>query len=95
MELHTHRTGGTAPATPDFVLGIYETVGQKNLPSAKFNCGVFIAALIFRTIDDAICQAFPVGTHFLRHLSTAVALLLATKALIVNLSPLKTKKRRQ
>jgi Ceramidase len=56
---------------------------------------VFIAALIFRTIDNAVCPIFPVGTHFLWHLSTALALLLATKALIVTLPPLKHQKRGQ
>jgi hypothetical protein len=46
----------------------------------------FAAALAFRTIDNAACTWWPVGTHFLWHLCTALALLLATKALIVNLS---------
>ncbi len=29
--------------------------------------GVFFTALIFRSIDMAICQSFPLGTHFLWH----------------------------
>jgi len=28
----------------------------------------FLAALVFRTIDMAVCAAFPLGTHFLWHL---------------------------
>ncbi len=43
---------------------------------------IFAAALVFRTIDLAACAAFPIGTHFLWHLLTAltVALLLLTLA---------------
>jgi hypothetical protein len=49
--------------------------------------GAFTAALALRTIDNVVCPWWPMGTHFLWHLCTALALLLATKALIVNLPP--------
>lgn len=55
----------------------------------------FLAALFFRTIDNAVCPLFPVGTHFLWHLSAALALLLATKAFIVNLPPVEHQKQRR
>ncbi|HUQ00239.1 MAG TPA: hypothetical protein VM093_07240 [Aeromicrobium sp.] len=29
--------------------------------------GIFAAALVFRTVDLALCQAWPLGTHFLWH----------------------------
>jgi hypothetical protein len=44
----------------------------------------FLVALLFRTIDNAVCPVFPVETHFLWHLLTAAALGAATKTLIDN-----------
>jgi hypothetical protein len=46
--------------------------------------GVFILALIFRSIDTAVCPGFPIGTHFLWHILVAVVLYLSTRALILN-----------
>src|SRR4029077_702585 len=37
---------------------------------------VFLVGVFFRTIDSAVCPAFPVGTHFLWHLLIPVALYL-------------------
>jgi hypothetical protein len=47
---------------------------------------VFVVSLLFRSIDMWVCPAFPVGTHFLWHLSNSVALYIATRALLANLS---------
>ena len=44
--------------------------------------GVFTVSLVFRTIDEAVCPAFPVGTHFLWHLCNAAMLYLLLTALI-------------
>jgi hypothetical protein len=44
---------------------------------------VFVIALTFRTLDDAICPMFPVGTHFLWHLLNAVAIYYAARALLL------------
>ena len=46
--------------------------------------GVFILALIFRSIDTAVCPSFPIGTHFLWHILVAVVLYLSTRTLILN-----------
>ncbi len=48
--------------------------------------GAFMMALGFRAIDNAVCAAFPVGTHFLWHLLTALSLYLAMRALIAGSS---------
>ncbi len=48
--------------------------------------GVFILALFFRTIDQAVCPRFPLGTHFLWHVLDAAVLYLASRALILNWS---------
>jgi hypothetical protein len=45
----------------------------------------FVAALVFRTVDNAICPVFPLGTHFLWHLLDATALYLVTRTLISNM----------
>ncbi len=36
--------------------------------------GLLAVSLFFRTIDEAVCGAFPLGTHFLWHLLNAVML---------------------
>jgi hypothetical protein len=36
--------------------------------------GLLALSLVFRTIDRAVCEAFPLGTHFLWHLLNAVML---------------------
>ena len=46
--------------------------------------GVFTLAIFFRSIDQAICPYFPVGTHFLWHLLTGCVFYLSMRALIVN-----------
>lgn len=35
---------------------------------------VFTVSLMFRTIDNAVCGAFPLGTHFMWHVLNAVVL---------------------
>lgn len=44
---------------------------------------VFAISLTARTIDLAVCDALPIGTHFLWHLGNAWVLYLATRALAV------------
>lgn len=41
-------------------------------------------ALVFRTIDLAVCDAFPYGTHFLWHLFNGLTVFLVIQSLIVN-----------
>jgi hypothetical protein len=41
---------------------------------------VFVLALVFRSIDQAVCSTFPYGTHFLWHLLNAVVLYLLLRA---------------
>lgn len=42
----------------------------------------FVGALALRTIDQAVCPAWPVGTHFLWHLLVAWVLYLAATAVL-------------
>jgi hypothetical protein len=59
--------------------------GKRDLVLLLAAVTAFATALFFRTIDNAVCPWWPPGTHFLWHLRTAAALLLANKALIVTL----------
>ena len=47
---------------------------------------VLAAAVVLRTIDQQVCHAVPVGTHFLWHLLTAVVLYLCSRGLLVDLT---------
>lgn len=54
-------------------------------PAARdfaFATAVFTLSLIFRTIDDPVCPALPIGTHFLWHVCNAIALYLLLAALV-------------
>lgn len=66
-------------------LGTYHWLAQKR---ARFMliaaAGVFALSLFFRTIDDAVCPQFPLGTHFLWHLLDAVVLYLCGRTLIAS-----------
>jgi hypothetical protein len=44
--------------------------------------GVFAASLAFRTLDQPVCEAWPLGTHFLWHGLNAVVLFLLLRAAI-------------
>jgi hypothetical protein len=46
--------------------------------------GAFLLALLFRTIDQAVCPYIPIGTHFLWHVLDAAVLYLAMRGLILN-----------
>lgn len=46
--------------------------------------GVFSVSLFFRSIDQALCPWFPLGTHFLWHLLNGVLLYLSMRALIMH-----------
>ena len=61
-----------------------EKVGRFMLLSAF---GLFCLSLTFRTLDMAICQVWPLGTHYLWHLSNAGVLYLSLRALLLNVLP--------
>jgi hypothetical protein len=44
--------------------------------------GIFTVSLVFRTIDQAVCPAFLLGTHFVWHVCNAAMLSLLLTALI-------------
>jgi len=48
--------------------------------------GVFGLSLTFRSLDDAVCHSWPVGTHFLWHMLNALVLGLLMRAAIIHSS---------
>lgn len=67
------------------ILGIYHH--RKNLEERAvmlIAAGVFLLSLTFRTMDEAICNHLPIGTHFLWHICNAVLLYLVARAYILN-----------
>ena len=48
--------------------------------------GVFIVSMTMRSIDMSVCEALPIGTHFLWHCLNAVVLYLTARAYILNAS---------
>ena len=46
--------------------------------------GLFVLAVLCRTIDQAICPYMPIGTHFLWHILDATVIYLATRGLVFN-----------
>jgi hypothetical protein len=44
--------------------------------------GVFVLSLLFRTIDQAICPYFPIGTHFLWHVFNGLVIFLSMFSLV-------------
>jgi hypothetical protein len=67
------------------VLGLYHFLQHKaERVLLLATTGVFLAALAFRSIDEAACPRFPIGTHFLWHVLIGVVLYLSMRALILN-----------
>jgi hypothetical protein len=44
--------------------------------------GAFVVAIVFRTIDRAVCPVFPLGTHFVWHLLIPIVAYLYVRALL-------------
>jgi hypothetical protein len=65
-------------------LGIYHA---KHATIARFDllaaAAVLAAAVLFRSIDNAVCATFPIGTHFLWHLSNCVVVYLVLRAMVL------------
>jgi hypothetical protein len=68
-----------------FAVGIYHcTSGKVERYLILAATLVFFISITFRTIDNAICPNFPLGSHFMWHLCNAITLYLLMRALLVN-----------
>ena len=46
--------------------------------------GAYALALVFRVIDEAVCPAVPIGTHFLWHSLNGFAAYLAIRCFVLS-----------
>lgn len=64
-------------------IGIYQA---KFISSERYtlllSAGLFLVALLFRTIDMEVCGRFELGTHFLWHAFNGIVLYLAIRAYV-------------
>lgn len=67
------------------VLGLYHLLSRAHSPYLLLIAsGVFLLSLTFRTIDNAVCEQIPFGSHFLWHLLNALLLYLVSRAYLLN-----------
>lgn len=67
------------------ILGVYHRMKAFAGPGLLLaGAGVFLLSLTFRTMDAAVCESLPIGTHFLWHLLNALLLYLVARAYVVN-----------
>ena len=67
-------------------LGIYHYQSRKMERDLLLGSAcIFLLSIFFRSIDNAICTQFALGTHFLWHILNALVIYLAMRALIANL----------
>jgi hypothetical protein len=69
-------SAGYAPV-PLLIL-VYALALRRRAPETArgmaLGAGILVVSLFFRSIDQAVCDAFPLGTHFLWHLLNALML---------------------
>ena len=85
-----HLLNGSLLYAPAFLvacgLGFYHYRTQPREPFTMLAAaGIFVAAVLFRTMDNTICPSIPLGTHFLWHVLTAATLALFGRALLTNM----------
>lgn len=71
--------GSSASYAPvPLLILIYALLLRKRLPETArglaIGAGILTASLIFRTLDQPLCGALPLGTHFMWHILNAVML---------------------
>jgi len=68
-------------------LGIHHRAVARREPFALLAAAaLLLIAVVFRSVDQVLCQTWPLGTHFLWHLLAALAMYLVSRALVLNWS---------
>ena len=66
-------------------LGVYHAAARRRERYiVSWATGVFVVALVARTVDNIICPCFPLGSHFIWHVCNALAMYLVMRALLAN-----------
>jgi hypothetical protein len=67
------------------VLGIYHVATRRIERYIVLGAtGVFVVSLTSRTVDNAVCHYFPLGSHFMWHVCNALVLYLLLRGLLAN-----------
>ncbi len=71
--------GSSASYAPvPLLILIYAVLLRKRLPDTArglaIGAGILIVSLTFRTLDQSLCEAVPLGTHFMWHILNAIML---------------------
>ena len=73
------------------LIALYAGLLRRRSPEAArgllVGAAMLVVSLAFRTIDEAVCPGFPVGTHFLWHLLNAVMLGWMIRVLVLASKP--------
>jgi hypothetical protein len=85
---YTEFLHGALVYTPGLVvvllLGIYHALAQKPARYLMLStAGVYFTALVFRTLDQEVCNLFTTGTHFVWHSLIGLVTYMAMRALIL------------
>ena len=70
---------------PILILGYAAALRGRAAEAARglvIGAGMLVVSLFFRTIDEAVCGAFPAGTHFLWHLINGAMLWWMVRVLV-------------
>ena len=68
-------TGYFVPFAGLFVFGV--AMSRAGHPAGRYTlaaAGIFVVSVAFRSLDAALCEAFPLGTHFMWHLLNGLLL---------------------
>lgn len=57
-----------------FYAGLLRGRAPATARGLALGAGILVVSLVFRSLDEAVCEAFPLGTHFLWHLLNALML---------------------
>lgn len=70
--------GSVGYAPVPILIAAYAVALRKRAPRTArglaIGAGILVVSLVFRTIDQAVCPALPIGTHFLWHILNGVML---------------------
>lgn len=69
---------------------VHRAAGRREANILWLAGAVFVVSLTCRSLDNWLCPAWPLGTHFLWHLLNGVVLYLTTRAYLLNQSPTRT-----
>jgi hypothetical protein len=86
---YAHLLHGAPVYTPGLIIVLALGVMQMQQPGNEragllIAGGVYLLALVFRTIDNEVCPALPIGTHFLWHSLIGYVVYLTMRAVIVS-----------